>query len=74
MPCAHERAHLLELGRASPARSTSPITSLRTEPWPMKLAKFGVMRMAATLSRNGASGIGDPPSGPSISVVTPWRT
>ena len=39
----------------------------------MNIAKFGVMRVSCTFARNGPSGTGDPPSGPSMSVVTPWR-
>ena len=40
----------------------------------MNIAKFGVTGVAATFARNGASGTGDPPSGPSKIVVTPCRT
>ena len=55
-------------------RFTSPTTSLRIVPCPTKSPKFGVMRIAAIRSRNGLIGNGEDPSGPSMSVVTPWRT
>ena len=53
MPC-RTSARIFSISSRVAARSTSPITSLRTEPCPMKIAKFGVMRVAAIFARNGA--------------------
>jgi hypothetical protein len=50
-----------------------PITSDRTVPWPMKLPTLTDVPFAATCASHGASGSGDDPSGPSITVVTPCR-
>ena len=53
MPCVTS-ARIFSSSSRVAGRSTSPITSLRTEPWPMNIAKFGVMRVACTFARNGA--------------------
>jgi hypothetical protein len=49
------------------------MTWSRIVPCPTNRAKLGEILRAAMLSRNGLIGSGDEPSGPSISVVTPWR-
>ncbi len=54
-------------------RSSSPITFWRMLPCPAKAPKFTPNLMSLKLFRNGASGIGELPLLPSISVVTPCR-
>ena len=65
---------LVESRRRSAARFANPTTASRTEPWPRKLPMLSDFCKASSLSRNGFSGTGEPPSGPSMIVVTPWRT
>ena len=72
-PLAHERAHALELVHAWCA-VTLPNTASRTEPCPINYPMFGVIPVFAMRSSAGRSGIGEKPSGPVMSVVTPCRT
>ena len=56
------------------ARLTLPNTAARIEPCPMNVPRLGVIPVFAVSSRAGLSGTGEKPSGPVMSVVTPWRT
>ena len=73
MPCS-TRARIFSSSPAVGSRLTSPMTAERTDPCPMKLPMFTDFWRASSFARNGPSGTGEPPSGPSISVVTPCRT
>jgi hypothetical protein len=54
-------------------RLASPITCSRMLPCPTMVAKLMEMGVCRTLSRNGARGTAELPSGPSTMVVTPSR-
>ena len=72
MPCSTSPA-IFWISSGVALRLTSPMTALRTEPWPTKLPMLMEIFSASICARNGASGSGDDPSGPSMTVVTPWR-
>ena len=54
-------------------RFCSPITFSRMLPCPTSAPKLMPICAASSLSKNGFSGKGELPSGPSITVVTPSR-
>ena len=72
IPCSTS-ATIVWISSGVALRSTSPMTALRTDPWPTKLPMLIDVFSASIWARNGASGSGDDPSGPSMTVVTPWR-
>ena len=67
-------SRILSISAGVGLRSTSPRTAARTVPWPKKVPKLTPGGSAATLSRKAPIGSAELPSGPSMSVVTPWRT
>src|SRR6266851_8478201 len=67
------RSFMAAISAVVALRSLSPMTCWRMLPCPTSMPKLTLKRVAASLSRKGFSGRGELPSGPSISVVTPWR-